>query len=267
MSSPAAFYKREQDTHVGVLTLNRPDNRNSMTADLLDAFASALAEARGDVDLRCLIITGRGSCFSAGADFKAMLQREGKDGRPMLPHETSFEMYRPFMGVLEVEVPVVAALNGHAIGGGFGLSMFCDVRFAHAHSKYGANFTRLGLSSGMAISYLLPRLVGVSKAAELIFSARLFSGAEAAGMGLVSEALDTPEEVWERALALAETIASNAPIAVRLSKQALYRGLDWDVRGAALLESFGQAATVVTDDCKEGVAALLGKRDPQFSGT
>lgn len=258
----AAVRFEAQDT-IGVITLDRPDNRNSMTPELLDAFASAVAAARAAADLRCVVITGTGACFSAGADFKSVLQRDD-GGAWRAPHEKSFAMYQPFLGVLDLAVPVVAALNGHTVGGGFGLAMCCDIRIGARTAKYGANFTRLGLAPGMAISYILPRLVGVSRAAELLFTGRLVDGDEAERIGLLT-AVDAAD-VLPRAMELARAIAASAPVAVRETKRALYRGLGWDPRGAAYLESFAQAESVVTADAAEGIAALLEKREPRFAG-
>lgn len=256
----SAAVRYHRDGKVGVITLARPDNRNSMTPELLDAFALASAAAKADGDARAVVIVGEGSCFSAGADFKATLQvGEG------MPHERSFGMYRPFLSVLEIEVPVIGALQGHAVGGGFGLALVCDIRIANESAKYGANFAKVGLHSGMAISYLLPRLVGVSRAAELLFTGKLVRGHEAAAIGLVSEAL-AGEAVLARAMEMAGEIAANAPLAVKSMKRALYRGLEWDPRTAAELEAPIQAATVATEDAKEGMAALLEKRPPEFQG-
>jgi enoyl-CoA hydratase/carnithine racemase len=270
---------------IGVITFDRPDNRNSMTDEVLDAFVRATAQARASTDLRCIVITGSGATFSAGADFKALpsnasvgggapagsaggagvspvgsVQREEGE-----PHERSFAMYAPFLSVLELEIPVIGALNGHAIGGGFGLALICDIRIGARNAKYGANFVRLGLSPGMAISYLLPRIVGVSRAAEMMFTGRLIDGDEAERIGLVSEC-HAAIEVLPRAMALARTIAANAPLAVRATKANLYRGLDWNPRGHAAREAVDQAATLATADCAEGIAALLGKRVPVFTG-
>jgi enoyl-CoA hydratase/carnithine racemase len=256
----AVTYRR--DGAIGVVAMNRPDNRNSMTAELLDAFASASAAARADRDARCIVIVGSGPCFSAGADFKAQVQR-GAEAR--LPHERSYAMYEPFLSVLDIEVPVVAALNGHAVGGGFGLALLCDIRIASRAGRYGANFCRLGLAPGMGISYVLPRLVGASRAAELLYTGRLLDGTELAGIGLASRAVDA-DDVLPAALALAGEIAASAPLAVRATKRALADGLGWDVRRAAWREAFAQSATVATADFAEGVAALLAKRDPRFTG-
>jgi enoyl-CoA hydratase/carnithine racemase len=249
---------------LGVITLDRPGNRNSMTPELLDAFAAASARARADQDARAIIVTGTGTCFSAGADFKAVLQRADA-GKPRAPHERSLAMYEPFLSVLDLEVPVIAACNGHAVGGGFGLALLCDIRIGARDAQYGANFARLGLHPGMAISYLLPRLVGVSRAAELLFTGRRFDGAEAERLGILSAAVDG-SEVMPRALALAAEIAASAPAAVRMTKRTLYRGLGWDVRGAALAEAYAQAQSLTSEDAAEGIAALLGKREPRFTG-
>lgn len=252
----------ERDGFVGVITLDRADNRNSMTPELLDAFAAASAAARADGALRCLIVTGSGSYFSAGADFRSNVQRgAGQE----LPHERSFAMYEPFLSLLEIEVPVIAAMNGHAVGGGFGLALLCDIRIAASGAKVGANFCRLGLAPGLGISYVLPRVVGASRAAELLFTGRLLTGAEAAAIGLVSEALEAAA-VLPRAHEMAGAIAASAPIAVRATKRALYDGLGWDVRRAAWREAFVQAETLQTADFAEGVAALLDKREPRFRG-
>lgn len=261
--SPARPYA-EPDGGIGVITLNRPDGRNSMTSELLDAFAARVREAKADHELRCLVVTGSGACFSAGADLKAQIQRQD-EGRVRLPHEASYAMYTAFLSLCEVEVPVIGALNGHAVGGGFGLALLCDIRVGNLAAKYGANFTRLGLHPGLGIAYLLPRLIGVSAASELLYTGRLVDGAEAARLGIVSYAVGA-DEVMERALAIAREIAAAAPLAVRTTKATMRRHLGWDVAAAAEREAFAQAATVMTEDFKEGMEALLGKREPRFKG-
>jgi len=257
---PAVRYSRDDD--VGVIALSRSDNRNSMTPELLDAFAATTAAARADTGARCVVVTGSGATFSAGADFKSVLQR-GADAAA--PNERSYAMYEPFLSLLDVAVPVVGALNGHAIGGGFGLALLCDVRIGALDAKYGANFVRLGLAPGMAISYLLPRLVGVARASELLLTGRLVDGAEAERLGILNRAV-AAAEVLPEAMALAREIAAAAPLAVRATKQAIRRGLDLQVRDAAHAEAYAQAETLATDDAREGIAALLAKRPPAFTG-
>ena len=252
----------EAHDRIGVITLDRPDNRNSMTPELLDAFAHASATARADGSIRALIVTGTGNCFSAGADFKAGLQR-GDDALP--PHERSYAMYEAFLSLLDVEVPIIGALNGNAVGGGFGLALVCDLRIGAREAKYGANFTRLGLAPGMSISYLLPRLIGIARASELLFTGRLVDGDEAERIGLLSRAVPAAD-VLPAALTLARTIADNAPFAVRETKRAIRRGLALEVRDAARAEAHAQAASLAMDDAREGIAALLEKRAPKFTG-
>jgi len=233
-----------------------------MTPELLDAFSEAIDQARADDDIRCLVITGKGKCFSAGADLRSSMQRTdlGKPSR-----EASFAMYEPFLKVLDVEVPVIAAMNGHTVGGGFGLALLADIRVANVDAKYGANFARLGIHSGLGISYVLPRLVGAAHASELLFTGRLLRGSEALVMGLVTHA-EEADEVLPVAMQLARAVAGSAPLAVQQMKASIRRGLRWEIREAALEEAGLQAASLGTEDAKEGVAAILEKREPEFTG-
>ncbi|MGN6105242.1 MAG: enoyl-CoA hydratase/isomerase family protein [Kofleriaceae bacterium] len=262
MSEPVRYTRDPAHPHIGVITLDRPDNRNSMTPELLDAFAAASAAARADATARCIVVTGTGASFSAGADFKSTIQR---DGDHRAPNERSFAMYEPFLSLLDLAVPVIGALNGHAVGGGFGLALVCDLRIGAIDARYGANFVRLGLAPGMAISYLLPRLIGMARASELLLTGRLVDGAEAERLGILNRAVPAAD-VLPEAMALARAIADNAPLAVRATKRAIHRGLELHVRDAARLEAFAQAETVTTEDAREGIAALLGKRPPTFTG-
>jgi enoyl-CoA hydratase len=262
MPEPAVLYDVHE--HVAEITLNRPENRNSMTPDVLDGLCAAVERVRGDAAVRCVIVTGRGTSFCAGADFKTQAQvPAGESYRA--PHERSYGMYAPFLSLLDVEVPAIAAMQGHAVGGGLGLAIVCDLRVANRDARYGANFVRLGLHPGMATTYILPRLVGVPKATELLLTGRLVSGAEAAACGLAHYA-EAPTEVMTRARALAEEIATAAPLAVRGTKRSIYRGLGWDPREAARAEAHEQSRTLETEDFREGVAALLAKRPPIFKG-
>jgi enoyl-CoA hydratase/carnithine racemase len=253
---------------VATLTLNRPENRNSMTPDLMAAFRAAVAEAAADRALRAVVITGRGASFCAGADFRGAspLPGDAPDDAAALPdYERLYATYEPFLDVFDLPMPVLAAMNGHAVGGGFGLALVCDLRIANREARYGANFARLGFHSGMAISHLLPRIVGVPTAADLLFTGRLVSGAEAAAIGLAHEAV-APGEVLAAAQARARAIAACAPETVRLLKRSLYRGAGWDPRAAARAEAFAQAATMRSEDAREGIRALLEKREPRFTG-
>jgi enoyl-CoA hydratase len=257
---PAVLY--ELKDHIATLTLNRPENRNSMTPDVLEGLAEGVARARSDADTRCLIVTGRGKSFCAGADFRS---RTARGDTSLAPHERSFAAYAPFLSILDVEVPTIAALNGHAIGGGLGLAVVCDLRVANQDAKYGANFVRLGLHPGMATTYLLPRLMGVARATEFLLTGRIVSGAEAADAGLVNYAV-AADEVLPKALELAREIASAAPLAVRWTKRSIHRHLAWDPVEAARFEAHVQSRSFETEDHREGVSALLEKREPVFRG-
>jgi len=264
MSDPAVLY--EEKDHVATITLNRPENRNSMTEDVLEGLRAAVARVKEDASLRCVIVTGRGKSFCAGADFRSQIHRSDVAGeRKLLPNERSFAMYSPFLSLLQIEVPVIGALNGHAIGGGLGLALVCDIRVANREAKYGANFTKLGLHPGMATTYFLPRFVGVPRAAELLFTGRLVSGEEAARLGLANYAV-AEDQVLPKSQELAREVASCAPIAVRWTKRSLYQNVDWDPVSAAQAEAHAQSRTLETEDSKEGVQALLQKREPVFRG-
>jgi len=256
---PEAPVLTESTDTIMQIRLNRPDNRNSMNGEMMPAFREAVQAAQSRPQLRCLIITGSGKSFCAGADFRSALP----DADQPLPSEALMALYQPFLALQEIQIPIIGALNGHAIGGGLGLALMCDLRIANRTSKYGANFARLGLHSGMAISYLLPRLVGLPLAAELLFTGRLIDGEEMRRIGLANAAEDEAR-VLPKAWELAEEIAAGAPLAIRLMKRSLYRGLDWNPTAAAEWEAHCQSRTFETEDAKEGIAALLEKRSPKF---
>jgi len=262
VSESAVLY--EVEDHVATITLNRPENRNSMTPDVLEGLAASVSLARGDRDVRCVIVTGRGKSFCAGADFKSREARDADAPFTAAP-DRLYATYSHFLSLLDIEVPTIAAMQGHAIGGGLGLGVVCDLRVANREARYGANFVRLGLHPGMATTYLLPRLLGVPRALEMLLTGRIVSGAEAESLGLVNHAVD-PEDVGARARELAREIATAAPLAVRWTKESVYRGLGWDPRSAARVEAHAQSRTSETEDAREGIAALLKRRDPEFRG-
>jgi len=257
-NAPVLF---EPKGHIGLITFNRPDNRNSMDEETLPAFRDVVSEARRSPDLRCLIITGSGDTFCAGADFKSGLF----DQDDRLPHQILLDAYGPFLDVGRLEIPVIAAMNGHAVGGGFGLTLMCDIRIADRDSKYGANFARLGLHSGMAVAYVLPMIIGLPLANELLFTGRLITGKEAADIGLANYAL-SGDAVMEKAWKLAEEISACAPVAVKMIKQAIRRGIRWDPYDAAEIDTLYQSRTFEMADAEEGIRALLDRREPVFKG-
>lgn len=235
-----------------------------MSKEILAAFETCVETAVAS-SVRVVILTGSGSCFSAGANLTGALQRDADDVGSALPSDRSYGMYAPFLRLLDLEVPIVGALNGHAVGGGFGLAMLTDIRIANRDARYGANFAKLGIHSGLAISYLLPRAVGASHAAEMLFTGDLVDGATAERIGLVSRAVAGPE-VLPEAEALATRIRNAAPLAVRAMKRTLNAEHHQAIRHAARAEAYAQAETIATHDASEGVRALLEKRPPVFEG-
>ena len=158
-----------------------------MTPELLDAFARASAAARADGDIRALVVTGTGACFSAGADFKAGLQRGGDE---LAPHERSYAMYEPFLSLLDIEVPVIGALNGHAVGGGFGLALVCDIRIGALEGEVRRELRDAWASRPAWRSATCCRgSIGVARASELLFTGRLVDGAEAERLGILNRAV------------------------------------------------------------------------------
>jgi enoyl-CoA hydratase/carnithine racemase len=264
MARDAIRLERHEDG-VAILTLDQPERRNAMTAALLRDFAAAAAEVRADRAARVLVVTGTGKHFCSGADF-----RDAPAARDDLPPGLAFrerarETYGAFLGLLDLEIPTVAAVNGAAIGGGLGLALLCDLRVVAEDARLGATFAALGFHPGMAITYLLPRLVGLPRAAELLFTGRVIDGTEAARLGLANRAVPSPE-LLDAALGLAREIAAAAPLAVRLMKRALYRAIAFDPRPAAEYEAMAQALTLESADAAEGIRALLEKRPPVFRG-
>lgn len=254
---PAYFIR---DKAIGQIVFNQPDNRNSMTPSMLTAFSEALEEAIACTELRCLVITGTGTSFCAGGDFSGDTQQS----QLAFSQEALKQTYRSCMRIGAVAVPVIGALNGHAIGGGFGVALLTDIRVANQDALYGANFARLGMHSGMSISYMLPRLIGLARANELMFTGRRISGAEAERMGVVNYAVPAVD-VLPKALTLAQEIAACAPAAVRMMKRSMVLNYDWDPAAKLDYEALCQATTFASRDGREGINALLEKRKPRFT--
>ncbi len=173
--------------------------------------------------------------------------------------------YKLFLAVRDLPCPTIAAINGAAVGAGFGVALACDVRIASKRAKLGLNFTRIGLQPGMGATWTLPRLVGPAHAAEILYSSRVFTGEQAARIGLVNRALD-PDDVVSGARELAIEFASNAPAAVRATKRALARSLDATLEDQLSFEAEEQAICFETQDAQEGIAAAKQRRDPKFAG-
>jgi enoyl-CoA hydratase len=260
----------EREGAVATLVLNDPERRNAMSQAMGEQFAARIAELAADPALRALILTGRGRAFSAGGDL-GMIQeradagaaRAGSPRRAVAEAMRSF--YQLFLSVRDVPCPTIAALNGAAVGAGLCVALACDLRIASASARLGLNFTALGLHPGMAATWMLPRLVGPARAAELLYTARLVTGEEAAALALVNRALP-PEEVLPAARALAAECAAAAPLANRAVKRALARSAGASLEDQLAFEAEEQAATLASRDAQEGLAAARERRRPVFEG-
>jgi enoyl-CoA hydratase/carnithine racemase len=251
---------------IAVATLNRPDRLNAMTVDMfheLEALADAL-DANDNV--RVLIVTGAGKAFCAGYDL---------DDAEELAHLAPLEMLerqehaaRALLAVRSMRIPVIAAVNGPAAGGGFSLALAADIRIASTAAKFNAAMTRIGLSAGdLGVSWLLPRLVGPALAAELAYTGRFILAEEAERTGLVNDVTE-PDQLLGRSIALAELICANSPGGVQLSKRALQANMEIGSYAAALeLENRGQALLTRTSDMTEALDAFKNKRAPVFTGS
>src|SRR5262245_13127235 len=209
----------ERHERVVTLRLNDPERRSAMSRAMGAAFAARVAELARDGELRAVILTGTGQAFCAGGDLGMIQERVGQAAaRPEAARrvvgDAMRSFYRLFLSVRDLPCPTIAAIQGSAVGAGLCVALACDVRIASATARLGLNFTALGLHPGMGATWTLPRLVGPARAAELLYSARLVSGEEAAAIGLVNRTV-APEEVLPAARALAAEIAAAGPAANR----------------------------------------------------
>lgn len=251
------IYETQGD--VGVITLNRPQARNALThttyAELDDAVRTTNA--------RCLVITGADPAFCSGDDVKVVMVAAGEQTRDRLRAEPRITPAAKTL--LTTDVPVIAAVNGAAVGWGMELAVMADIRVASEKARFGELFVKRGLCCDVPGIGRLASLVGRERAAELLFTGRIIDAAEAKDIGLVSRVVPH-EELLPAALALANDIASNPPLAVQKLKHGLRKALDpdWDDLGRWVSTSLGELFS--TEDHKEGVASFLEKREPRFVG-
>jgi enoyl-CoA hydratase len=249
---------------VVVLTFNDPDRRNAMTEAMGDAIAAAFAELDGDQDVRAVVLTGAPPAFSAGGDLD-MLEELGRRARDEEFDASPFmrEFYERFLSVRRCAVPVIAAINGHAVGAGLCVALACDLRIVAKEAKVGLNFARLGLHPGMGGSWLLPRAVGVQRGAEMLYTGRLVSGADFARWGAALEAVPAAE-VLAAALELAGQIAASSPEVVRQLRVSLAASPTSSLEEQLAAEADAQAVNYASPQFTEGLAAVRERRSPEF---
>ena len=244
---------------VATVTLNRPQAMNAWTAQLADDLARSMGAADADETVRAVVVTGAGRAFCAGADLSggeggfAPGERRADDAPRLMPHK--------------VRKPVIAAINGHAVGVGITYPMLCDVRIAAIEAKIQFAMVRRGILPELGSHVILPRVVGFSLAAELLLTGKLMNGAEAADIGLVSRALPAAE-VLPAALEMAHDIALNvAPVSAALSKRMLWEGITAGLDDTITAEGRIISSLATSPDAAEGVRAFFEKRTPNWTMT
>ena len=255
----------EVDDGVATLTLNRPEDRNALSAEMSGAIVDAVDEVEADDDARCLVIQGTEGTFCAGGDINAMIElmsgvAELHEAVERIQHNT----HRAIMRVAQFHLPTVAKVDGVAYGAGANLAIAADIALASADAKLSFGFRQVGLGIDSGTSYLLPRQVGVSTAKELVFTGELLDADEAADLGLFNRVYEA--DFHEQADAFIEPIATGPTVALRHSKKLIEQGVTASLRDALDNEAAAQAAVFDTHDHEEGATAFMEGREPDFEG-
>ena len=258
----------ESDGRIVVLTLNLPEQRNPISdPDMIEALLSALARLDADPATRAIILTGAGSAFSSGGNLHGM--RPGAGLRDSLPAQTRVNyrtgIQRIPLAIEAMEVPIIAAVNGPAIGAGCDLACMCDLRIASTTARFAESFVKVGIVPGDGGAWLLPRVVGFSKACEMALTGDAIDAQEALACGLVSKVVP-PADLLAEAKALAGRIAANPAYAVRMTRRLLRQSRNLELAAILDMSAAMQALAHATKDHDEAVGALLQKRAPDFKG-
>lgn len=251
---------------IATITLHRPERLNALDHALKDELLQVLELAAQDDDVRVLILTGAGRAFCAGADMQHVLLH----GFDMDPETREREQVRNFNELVRamrhLEKPIIAAVNGAAVGGGCCLALAADMRIAASGARFGMVFVRLGLASAdMGGTFLLPRLIGLAHASELLLTGEIIDAERAERLGLVNR-LVPADQLMPTAKRVAERLAAGPPIGLALTKRALNRSLGMDIAEHLDYEAYVQSKCMLTADHREGVEAFVSKRTPRFRG-
>ena len=243
----------EKEGNIGVLTINRPKALNALNSETLKDLDTAIDHIEKQDDIYVVILTGAGDkAFVAGADIAEMKDLNEEEGK-----EFGLLGNKVFRRLENLDKPVIAAINGFALGGGCEISMACDIRIATTKAKFAQPEVGLGITPG------LPRIVGPGKAKELIYTGDMIKADEALRIGLVNKVVE-PENLMEEAMALAKKISNNAPIAVKLCKDAIDRGMQVDIDSAVVIEAEDFGKCFATEDQTEGMSAFVERREKNF---
>jgi len=255
------FILYEKSEGVATITINRPEALNAFNADVIHEILHALEDVKADENVRVVILTGAGEkAFSAGADIKAM------KGMNALKARELSQMGEKLCSALEnLEKPVIAAINGYALGGGLEVAMACDIRIASENAKMGQTEINIGLIPGWGGTQRLTRLIGITKAKELIFTGKMIDAKTAEQLGLVNMVI--PQDKFREAVRqFALELAQKAPVAIRVAKALINKGAEISLDAAIALEREGFGVVASTEDLQEGVSAFIEKRKPVFKG-
>lgn len=264
-----SLLKIEIAGRIATLTLDRADAMNALgQAGDGDEFADACDAINADTDIRCVILTGAGRAFSAGGDIKAMRDRTGNFGGSPIDVANGYRtnIHKVLRALDGLQIPVIAAVNGAAIGLGCDLACLADIRIASTHAKFGVTFLKLGIVPGDGGTWILPRVIGEARAAELFYTGDVIDAGKALDWGLVSRVIEG-NVLMDEAQALAARIAAMPPHALRQTKMLMRQGRSISYDTALQMAANTQALMHHTQDHAEGVAALLEKRGPEFTGT
>jgi enoyl-CoA hydratase/carnithine racemase len=253
----------EVKDRIATLTLNRPEKRNAFTGAMIERWAWALGEAQRDADVHVVVVTGAGQAFCAGGD----VERMGEGAPTPLEHKQAlWERIHRIPKTLEgMDKPVIAMVNGVAVGAGMGMALMCDLRIASEEARFSTGYVKVGLVPGDGDAYFLPRLVGPARALELLWTGDFVDAREAERLGIVNRVVpagDLRQVTWE----LAGRIADGPQVAIRMMKRVLYQSLRLDLTTHLDLVSSHMAVVRETEDHREGVRAFKDKRPPKFTG-
>jgi enoyl-CoA hydratase len=251
----------EKTEGIATITLNRPEALNAFSKDVANEVLQALEDVRNDENMRVAILTGAGEkAFSAGADIKAM-----KGMNALKARELSLMGERICNALENLEKPVIAAINGYALGGGLEVAMSCDIRIASENARMGQTEINIGLIPGWGGTQRLTRLIGATKAKELVYSGKIIDAKTAEQLGILNIVVPA-DKFKETVKQFAAELASKAPVALKVAKALINKGAEISLDAAIALEREGFGVVASTEDLQEGVAAFTEKRKPTFKG-
>lgn len=249
---------------IATITLNRPEKRNAFNTEMLRDWTSALEESQAREDVRAIVLTGAGNAFCSGGDVGAMKERK-EDTALERKKSLSDRVHRIPMTMLAMDKPVLVAVNGVATGAGMDMALMGDIRIAASSARFAETYVKIGIVPGDGGAWFLPRIVGMARALELLWTGRFVNAQEALDMGIVSEVV-SDEKLMDHTLALAQRIAAGPPVAIRMIKRAARQAQTMDLVSHLDQISSHMAVVYATEDHKEAVAAFLEKRTPVFTG-